>query len=116
MTQELFSFLLQQLAYQLPILLVFLGGAIAAAVMLRRHRTASVLCLLGCAISIVTILVVTGLQGWLFGARLKEGWTMARYAQGMSVVGLAGAILRPIGLALVLVAVFVGRHSSVSQG
>lgn len=109
MAPETIPFFLQQLAYQLPLLLVYLAGAIVAALMMRRNRAAALLCLVGCAVSLLTILAVTGLQGWLNGARLRADWPMARYAQAMTMVGLMGAILRPVGVALILVAVFVGR-------
>jgi len=102
-------FFLQQLAYQLPLLLVYLAGAIAAAVMMRSHRTASLLCLVGCVTSLLTILALTGIQGWLFEARTREAWPVMRYSQAMTLVGLVGAILRPIGVALIVIAVFIGR-------
>lgn len=109
MTNETISYLLQQLAYQLPSLFIYVAGGIAAAVSLKRHRASSLLCLAGCVVSLLTIVALTGIQAWLFGARLGEGWSMARYGQAMSVVAMGGAILRPIGLVLIMVAVFIGR-------
>jgi hypothetical protein len=115
MNTETISHLLQQLAYQLPALFIFVAGGIAAAVSVRRHRASSVLCLVGCVVSLLTIFAITGIQAWLFGARQSEGWTMARYGQAMSLVAMAGAVLRPIGLALILVAVFIGRKQPASS-
>ncbi len=109
MTHETVSYILQQLAYQLPALFIYVGGGIAAAVNLRRQRASSVLCLIGCVVALMTILALTGIQAWLFGARQSGMWPMARYGEVMSLVAMAGAVLRPIGLVLILVAVFIGR-------
>lgn len=113
MAQGTIPFFLQQLAYQLPMVLVFLAGAIAAGMMMRYHRMASLLCLAGCVTSLLTILALTGIQGWLFEARLREAWPVTPYSQAMALVGLVGAILRPIGLALIVIAVFIGRKPSL---
>jgi len=115
MANGISNFLLQQLAYQAPLLLVYAAGLIASAVMLRRARTASILCLMGCGISILTLLALSGVQAWLFDARSREAWPVARHMQALSMIGLVGAILRPIGLALILVAVFIGRGSKAYQ-
>ena len=106
---EMIPVLLRQFLHQLPTLLVFLVGGIAAALYLNRLRAPALLCLIGCAVSLLTILVLTGLQGWMLGARMRDGWSMARYGQAMTLLGMAGAVLRSIGLGLILAAVFAGR-------
>jgi hypothetical protein len=109
MTPETFPFLLQTLLRQVPLLLIYGAGAVGAAFLLGRHRAPALVCLAGCAVGILTILILSGAEAWVLAARMREGWTAMRYGQAMSVVGLVGAVLRPLGLALVMAAVFIGR-------
>jgi hypothetical protein len=109
MTPDAFAPLVSVLLRQVPVLLIYAVGAVAAGFLLGRQRAPALLCLIGCALSIVTILVLSGAEAWVVAAHAREGWTAMRYGQAMALVGLAGAVLRPLGLALVVVAVFVGR-------
>jgi hypothetical protein len=106
-----FSFLGQQLAYSLPQLLVYLVGLILAIIFFRKYSTAALLVLCGSIVLLVTSLGQTFIQFYLFRARVESGWSAAGYAQMLLIVSMVANIIRALGLALWLAAVFVGRKS-----
>ena len=105
------SFLLQQIAYSSPMLLVYLAGVVLAIVFIRKYATSAMLVLCGSAILLITTISQTLVQFYLFRARIESGWTAAGYAQVQSIVSLVASIMRALGLSLWLAAVFVGRKS-----
>ena len=54
------KFLLEQLAYQSPTLLVYLTGILMAIIFMSRHPRASLLTLLGCGLLLVAAIAGTG--------------------------------------------------------
>ncbi len=105
------SFLTQQLAYAAPALLVYLVGMVLAVIFIRKYPGPAILTLLGTGILLVTTIGIALAQVHFMRLRVESGWTTARYGQMSSVVSIAGSMLRGLGLALWLAAVFVGRKS-----
>jgi len=97
------SFLIQQLPYQLPMLLVCLGGFAVAAIFLNRHFNAAALVMVGTALLILAALGVMIGQFML----LQGGNPSSR--QLMQVVAVLGSLMRALGTAVIIAAVFVGR-------
>jgi hypothetical protein len=106
-------FLLSQLGYQAPSLLVYLVAFILAVVYRGRASTASVLTLIGVAILVVTTIGVAVSQAWLVDTRQDAAYDQAEFARRMSVVGIAGSCGRAVGLGLLVAAIFVGRRAVV---
>lgn len=97
------SFLMQQLPYQLPLLIVCLGGFAVAAIFLNKHFNAAALTMLGTGLLIFAALAVMLVQFVLIqqGGMNAGGW--------MKVVSIGGSLMRAVGTALVIAAVFIGR-------
>ena len=105
------SVLAQQLAYAAPALIVYLVGMVLAVIFIRKYPGPAILTLLATVILLVTTIGTALAQVYFMRLRVESGWTTARYGQMMSVVSIAGSMLRALGLALWLAAVFVGRKS-----
>lgn len=105
------SFLLLQLAYSVPALLVYLAGLVLAIIFLRKYPASAMLILCGSVVLLITTIGLTFAQFYLFRYRLDYGWSPAAYGQVLSMVSLVANIMRALGLALWLTAVFVGRKS-----
>jgi hypothetical protein len=106
------SFLLSQLGYQAPAMVVYLVAFILALVYMRRASTASILTLIGVSILVVAMIGVAGVQAWLIDSRQPND---REFARRMGVVGVAGSCVRAIGLGLLVAAVFVGRRAVGSR-
>jgi hypothetical protein len=104
------SFLLQQLAYASPALLVYLAGVVLAIVFIRKYPTPAMLTLGGGVVLLITTVVLTLVQFYLFRYRLESGWSAAEYSRVLSTITLVANIIRALGLSLWLAAVFVGRR------
>lgn len=103
------SYVLQQLGYSTPLLIVYLIGILLSAVFVRKYPFPAMLTLAGSAILFVNQIAITLLQGYLINARVESGWTPEQYTQLMMIVAVIGNIVRAIGTALLIGAIFVGR-------
>jgi len=103
------KFLLEQLAYQSPTLLVYLAGVLLATIFMSKYPAASILTLLGFGLLLVTAIAGTGLQSYTLQQRTSGSMPAAQFAQVSMALGICTSVLRAAGLALVLAAVFVGR-------
>jgi hypothetical protein len=97
------SFLMQQLPYQLPILIVCLGGFALAAIFLNKHFSAAALTMVGTGLLIFATLVVMVGQ---FALIQQGGFNTGNW---MRVLGVGGSLMRAVATALILAAVFIGR-------
>ena len=77
---------MQQLLYQFPLLIASLVGLILSFVFWKRCTMSSIWALIGTAILLVSSVVVTMLQSYLFFAQREAGWSIARYGQLMGIV------------------------------
>ena len=105
------SFLIQQLAYASPVIVVYLVGIVLAVIFIKKYPGPAILTLLGAVILLVNALGTAGAQAYLMRLRFDSNWTIAQYAEMMSLVSIIGSIARALGSALLLAAVFVGRKS-----
>ena len=105
------SFMIQQLAYAVPTLIVYLVGMVLAVIFVRKYPRPALLTLFATIILLVTTVGITFAQGYLSTLRLEYGWSQIQYGQRLSLVSIPGSILRGLGTALLLAAVFVGRKS-----
>ena len=104
--------LLSQLVGLAPILIVYLGGMVLAAVWWGRGPRAAGLAMAGLALSLIATLGTTLAQSWVIGNR-GTGMT-TNTAHLMSMIAMGGSVLRAAGLALVIAGVFAGRPRPVT--
>ena len=109
------SFLIQQLAYAGPLIVVYLVGLVLAAIFIKKYPGPAILTLLATIILLGNIFGVAFAQGYFLRARLGSGGSMVSYSTMMSAVSIIGSIVRAVGSALLLGAVFVGRNSKTIQ-
>jgi hypothetical protein len=102
------SYLLSQLGYQAPALLVYLVAFILALVYMRRASIPCILTLVGVGILVITTLGMAVMQASLIDSRQVYG------GDSMGIIGLAGSYVRAAGLLFLVAAIFVGRRSQVS--
>lgn len=101
------NYLAQQLIYQGPLLLVAGAGFLLSLVFMGRYRWPSVLTLLGTMIlSIATIGVVFA---QIYFSTQEPGLVIEASRQLQAVIVIAGSLLRGLGVALIMVAVFIAR-------
>jgi len=108
------SYLLSQLGYQAPALLVYLVAFILALVYMRRASIPCILTLVGVGILVITTLGMAVMQASLIDSRQVYGGDSERVARLMGIIGLAGSYVRAAGLLFLVAAIFVGRRSQVS--
>jgi hypothetical protein len=108
------AFLLMQLGYQAPALLVYLVAFILALVYMGRASTPCTLTLVGVGMLVVTTVGMLVVQAWLMGGLNADGHNPAAFARLMGSVGLAGSCVRAVGLGFLVAAIFVGRRPAVS--
>ena len=101
------SFLLSQVVYQSPILLVAALAIFLAFVFYRRAPLPASLTLAGASILILATIVPMVIQAGLFEARPVNL---------MKVIGVVGSCARAIGLTFLIAAIFVGRNPDERQG
>ena len=103
------TYVLHQLAYGAPLLLVYALGIILSAVFVRKYPFTAMLTLAGTVILFVNVIAIAALQGYFFRARVEAAWTDVQYSQMTTTVSAIGSIVRAIGSALLIAAIFVGR-------
>ena len=97
------SFLMTQLIYLAPALLVYCIALILAVMYMNRATLPSVLTLLGIGILVFTTIVGLAIQASLIESRPDN------FARVSQIVGVAGSCFRAIGLGVLIAAIFVGR-------
>lgn len=108
------SIALQQLAYATPSLLVYLAAMVLAVIFIRKYPGPAILTLVAAIILLLTTVGVVFGQAFLAAQRLEYGWSAVQYSQRMYLVSIPGSILRGLGAALLVAAVFVGRKSKTT--
>ena len=103
------SYVLQQLGYGSPLLIVYLVGILLSAVFVRKYPFPAMLTLAGAAILFVNLIAIALVQGYLINARIESGWSPEQYTQLTMIVAVIGGMVRAIGTALLIGAIFVGR-------
>jgi hypothetical protein len=108
------SILIQQLAYSIPVFIVYLVSIVLALIFIRKYPMPAILTLAAGLVLLVTTFGVTFAQSYFSAARLMYGGSQLQYSQRLSLVSIPGSILRGLGTALLLAAVFVGRQSKTT--
>ncbi|MEK0425345.1 MAG: hypothetical protein RJB11_1436 [Planctomycetota bacterium] len=112
MGEAAMSYLLSQLGYQAPMLLVYLVAFVLALVFMRRASTSCILTLIGVGILVSSMIVITGVQASLIDGFRAGGRNTADSNRLMWIIGLAGSVARAVGLMFLVAAIFVGRRSA----
>lgn len=103
------TYVLQQLGYGSPLLIVYLIGIILAAVFVRKYPFPAMLTLAGTAILFINVIAIALVQGYFIRARIESGWSAAQYLQITMIISAISGLVRAIGTALLIAAIFVGR-------
>jgi hypothetical protein len=107
MSQAGMSQLITQLGYNAPALFVYLIAFILALVFMGRAAIPCILTLVGVGILVLTTLGLAVVQAWLIDTRPTQ------FVRLMQIIGIAGSVLRAVGLGVLVAAIFVGRGSAV---
>ena len=99
--------LFSQLATALPMLLVYLGGLILAALWWRRSPRAVGLAIAGLALLLLVTLASSIITAYLLANRPPSG-----IGTTIGIVSIASTFLRAVGTALVIAGVFADRARS----
>lgn len=102
------NFLVQQLAYQIPVLTASLVGMVLSLVFIKRYRLPSLLTLTGTLVLIVSTLVSLIAQSYYVST---QAWMEmpTRTVQVLTIIGWVGSIFRGLAIALLLAAIFISR-------
>ena len=105
--------MLPYLLLQLPAALPPLVGLVIAVMNWKKHRTVSLLALIGFVLLLVNLVLgmLTTLSPF---AMLQSGMRVASYGAIMGVVGVLRTLLETIGLSLLVAAIFMGRKPAQS--
>src|SRR5712692_918006 len=109
------SFLIQQIAFAGPVLVVYLVGMVLAVIFIQKYPVPAILTLLATIILLGNIFGVAFAQAYFMRFRLGVFGPVASYSTIFSVVSVIGSVMRAVGSALLLTAVFVGRKSKTVQ-
>ena len=101
-----FAYLISQIGYQAPMLLVYFVAFVLALVFMGRASLPSILTLLGVAVLVLTTFSLVAIQAYLMQFR------GVNYAQMMGIVSFFGGCARALGHSLLVAAIFVGRGSA----
>lgn len=104
------EYVLQQLGYGSLLLIVYAIGIVLSAIFVRKYPLPAMLTLAGCAILLVNVIGLALVQGYLIDARMQSGWSGIEYSQMNKIVSIVGGIVRAIGSALLIAAIFLGRR------
>ena len=99
-----------QMLTQLPLLLVYAAGIIVCAIRWRRAPTAALLAMIGTSIVLLATVIFAFLSAFLINQRMTAGAPAAQLGNTLTIMAAASSIMRGLGFALVLVAVFAQRQ------
>jgi hypothetical protein len=109
------NYFTQQMLHQTPTLLAALLGVLLSLIFMRRVRLPAFLALLGSGAVIIGALVVTVSQAYFFSTRFSPSPMFSDSSIMIAnVVGWIGAVVRGLSIALLVVAIFVGRKGTTT--
>jgi len=109
------SYVLQQLGYNSPFLIVCLAGIGLSAVFVKKYSLPAMLTLAGTVILFVGVIAIAIAQGYSFRARAESGWTPDQYNEVLITIGAINGVVRAIGTALLIGAIFIGRKVKTNR-
>jgi hypothetical protein len=111
MDPQITVFLTQQFLASAAAFLVYFVGLVLGLIFIRKYTCPAILTIIAVIILFASSVGVTLAQAYLMQHRMLAAWSNMQYGQLMSIVSISGNVIRAIGLALLLAAVFVGRKS-----
>lgn len=99
------------LAIQLPLILVYLGGAVLALVRRRHHPRATLFTVLAIVVLLFEVFVITGFQVWL-PYLLRQTSSPSEARTWLDVFAVVRNLVAATGVGLLLMAVFSGRSTT----
>jgi predicted membrane protein len=105
MNNSIVPYMITQLGYQAPGLLVYMVAFVLSLVFMRRALLPSILTLLGIAVLVITTFALMVIQAYLIQNN-NPRW--------LTSVGVGGNCIRAIGLSLLVAAIFVGRQKAMA--
>ena len=106
------SYLLSQLGYQAPALLVYLAAIVLALVFMGRATAPCILTLIGAGILIAISFGVSVLQAFLIESQQTGRGNAAETARLLGLIGFVGSCGRAVGLGALVAAIFVDRRAA----
>jgi hypothetical protein len=103
-------------AYAAPTLVVALVGVILGLANMRRAGSAATMAMLGSGLIGLTSLVSLVMRIVVWQQFKEGGMPVERYSQLLSLISIVSSIGTAGGLALVVIAVFVGRNARPNPG
>ena len=107
------GFFVQQVLVQSPVLLVYVVGIVVCGIRARRAPAGATLAIIGLALMLLSTLAVMAVQAVVLQ---QSGVTAMRRGEVLTIVSVAGTLVRAAGVALLVVAVFAGRAEEVRGG
>src|SRR5438477_10034593 len=101
-----FGFLLSQLLYQAPLIIVALLGVILSIVLWGRCPGSALMTLLASILLLLASIGSAAMQSYFWSALVDRGWDHETYGRINAIVGLVGAVLRGLAVGLIVIAVF----------
>jgi hypothetical protein len=106
------NYVVPQLPYIIPMLLVYLVGVVLSLLQLKRLGTPAMFALLGCGILFVSTAVFPFVQGYV----ASQLFRLSEMGLWIGVIGLVRMVFQVIGFSLILAAVFAGRRAPAWPG
>ena len=104
MNNSVVPFMISQLGYHVPTLLVYMVAFVLSLVFMRRALLPSILTLLGIAVLVITTFAITVIQAYLI---------QNNNLRWLTAVGVGGSCIGAIGQSLLVAAIFVGRQKTM---
>jgi small-conductance mechanosensitive channel len=106
---EIVSPTFEQVAMQLPVLIVCLVGIVLALVFWSRSPMVSAFVLISASLLLLVSIAYLFASPTVLNASSKEGWTSERTALIVGAISVVYTVIRAAGLGLLLAAAFTGR-------
>lgn len=98
-----------QWLFQIPVVGASVIGMILALAFWRRCPSACLFALIGFGVLLVLAFSQSLANSYLITARIERGWSAEQYGHILTAANIVTALVRTVGYAFVLLAVFSGR-------
>jgi xanthosine utilization system XapX-like protein len=106
------EYVLTQLPYVAPMLLVYLVGVVLSLVQLKRITKPAAFALVGCGMLFLITTASPFVQGYIFASRYDRQWSDQEIGLWMGVVAIIRTLLHVTAFSLLLAAIFAGRSAT----
>lgn len=115
MNSDVFYYVYHQLLYQLPVFLLSIIGLVLSFFYISRSRWPAILTLSAMLILLLTTVVFTIIQAFVFSSRTSGAYSLETYGQFQMVTNVLAALFHAVAIGLLLIAVFSGRKRAVTD-